>query len=111
MMIPIYVYISIVIIALLVFILFFIRNTKVCNFRIYLLKACGNHLDDYFNDIDWDAEDWKIKCELYEQVSSLYKQINNKYKYEEMLYSIKPLRLDKWFTEEEINFIKFGTLN
>lgn len=105
-----YFYISIVIIILLGLILFFIKNIKTSEFRIYILNMSYNHLDDYYNNIDWDSIDWRDRCKLYEKASSLYKQINDKYKYEEMLFSIKPLKLDKWFTEEEVNFIKFGTL-
>lgn len=111
MMIAVYVYFSIIIIALLFSALFLIRNAKVCKFRIYILKTTYNHVDDYYNNIDWDSIDWRDRYELHEKASSLCQQINDKYKYEEMLYSIKPLKLDKWFTEEEVNFIEFGTLN
>ena len=102
--------IVIVILALLVLILFFIKNIKTCEFRIYILNMSYNHTMDYYDNVDWSSEDWEIKYKLYEKASSLYKQINDKYEYDEMLYSIKPLRLDKWFTEEEVNFIEFGTL-
>lgn len=111
MMTPVYIYISIIIIVSLLSALFLIRNTKVCRFRIYVLDMSYNHLQDYFDDIDWDSIDWENKYKLHEKASSLYQQINNKYEYNEMLYSIKPLKLDKWFTEEEVNFIEFGTLN
>ena len=111
MMIAVYFYVSIVIIALLVSILFFIKNIKTSEFRIYILNMSYNHLMDYYDDIDWSSKDWKVNYKLYEKASSLYKQINDKYEYDEMLYSIKPLKLDKWFTEEEVNFIEFGTLN
>lgn len=111
MMTPVYVYINIIIIVSLLFILFLIRNTKVCKFRIYILNMSYDHVDDYCNNIDWDSIDWKDKYKLYEEASSLCQRINDKYKYDEMLYSIKPLKLDKWFTEEEVNFIEFGTLN
>lgn len=105
-----YICISIVIIALLVFILIFIKIIKTGEFRIYILNMSYNHMMDYYDNIDWSSKDWKINYKLYEKASSIYKQINDKYEYDEMLYSIKPLELDKWFTEEEINFIKFGTL-
>lgn len=106
-----YFYINIAIIALLILILFFIRNIKTSEFRTYILNISHNHVIDYYNDIDWSSKDWKIKYKLYDKAFYFYKQINDKYEYNEMLYSTKPLKLDKWFTEEEVNFIKFGTLN
>ena len=109
-MITIIVFISFIIFILLLYVLFSIRNAKVCNFRIYILEMSYNHLVDYFNDVDWNSIDWENKYKLHEKASSIYKQINDKYEYDEMLYSIRPLKLDKWFTEEEINFIEFGTL-
>ena len=110
-MIAMNIFFSFLILILLLSILFLIRNTKVCRFRIYVLNTSFNHLQYYYDDIDWNSTDWEIKYKLYEQASSLYQQINGKYKYDEMLFSTKPLRLDKWFTEEECNFIEFGTLN
>ena len=98
------------IIILLLSILFIIRNEKVCKFRIYILNMSYRHVDDYHNNIDWNSIDWEDSYELHEKACSLYRQINDKYEYEEMLFSIKPLRLDEWFTEEEVNFIEFGTL-
>lgn len=106
-----YFYISIVIIVLLGLILLFIKNIKTSEFRIYILNMSYNYMMDYYDNIDWNSKDWKVNYKLYEKASSLYKQINDKYEYDEMLYSIKPLKLDKWFTEEEVNFIEFGTLN
>lgn len=102
--------ISFFIIVLLLSILFIIRNVKVYKFRIYILKTTYNHSEDYWNDIDCDSIEWVVQHDLYKKASDLYQQINNKYEYDEMLYSTKPLKLDKWFTEEEVNFIKFGTL-
>lgn len=104
------VFIGFLIIISSLFILFTIRNIKVCQFRIYVLNTSFDHLQDYFNDIDWNSIDWEDRYKLHEEASSLYQQINDKYEYNEMLYSIKPLKLDKWFTEEEVNFIEFGTL-
>ena len=111
MMIVINIFISFLIFMLLLSTLFLIRNVKVCEFRNYIINASYNHMLDYYNDIDWNSKDWKINYKLYEKASSLYRQINDKYEYDKMLYSIKPLKLDKWFTEEEVNFIEFGTLN
>lgn len=111
MMIVINIFISFLIFMLLLSTLFLIRNVKVCEFRNYIINASHNHTLDYYDDIDWNSKDWEINYKLYEKASSLYRQINDKYEYNEMLYSIKPLKLDKWFTEEEVNFIEFGTLN
>ena len=56
---------------------FFSRNKKVCEFRLYILDLNPN----------------KIRACI-----KLYK----KYSYEQMLFSFKPLRLEFWFTEEEL---------
>lgn len=33
------------------------------------------------------------------------REIFNKYTYEDMLYSIKPLKLESWYTEDEIKIL------
>lgn len=57
------------------------RNDRVCDFRLYILDLNPN----------------KIRACI-----KLYK----KYSYKQMLYSFKPLRLECWFTEEELRTIE-----
>lgn len=58
------------------------RNGKVYDFRIKFIKIAN--------------------LANYKEVIKLY----DKYSYEEMLYSFKPLKLEAWFTEEEIKILK-----
>lgn len=37
------------------------------------------------------------------------KKLHDKYSYEKMLFSFKPLKLEAWFTEEEIKILKGGS--
>lgn len=61
-----------------------LRNGKVCDFRIKFIKFAN--------------------LANYKEVIKLH----DKYSYEEMLYSFKPLKLEAWFTEEEIKILKGG---
>lgn len=58
------------------------RNDKVLDFRLKIIEAFLS------------ANRRGIKNPL------------EKYSYEDMLYSIKPLKLEAWFTEEEIKILK-----
>lgn len=88
-------------ILLVLSIYFLIRNDNVLDFRLnyvrnaydYLYKTlhcCINEEDlyeyDKLCDIVWDAID--------------------RYSYEKMLFSFKPLKLEYWFTEEEIEYLR-----
>lgn len=57
------------------------RNDRVRDFRLYILDLNPNKIPE--------------SIELYE-----------KYSYEQMLYSFKPLRLECWFTKEELKTIE-----
>lgn len=83
------------VIALIFSIYISTRNFKVRSFRLLLiemsygyelhrLRESGKRSGD-----EEDAFDWFL----------------NKYSYEDMLFSCKPLRLEKWYTEEELTEI------
>ena len=61
------------------------RNNKVCDFRIKIIESGS-------------LANWH-------QV----KMLHDKYTHDQMLYSIKPLKLKYWFTEQEIKILKGGT--
>lgn len=77
----------IVFLALIVLTYVLIRNEKVFNFREYIRECIYENYngDDYF----------QIRQTLYD-----------KYSYDDLLYSIKPLKLEYWYTEEEIKVMK-----
>lgn len=61
------------------------RNNKVYDFRIKIIDGIT-------------LANWRDAKKLYD-----------KYSYGDMLYSIKPLKLEAWFTEEEIKILKGGS--
>ena len=65
------------------------RNDKVCAFR------------NKISDLEYKRRIEAIRQGLY------FKDLNlhDKYSYNDMLYSFKPLKLEKWFTEEEIRYL------
>lgn len=70
------------------------RNYEVYDFRMYLLELASMYnarrIKDTKLDVIHNACMWFVE----------------KYTYEEMLYSDKPLTLEAWYTEKEINEIK-----
>ncbi len=69
------------------------RDRKISEFRSMIAELCdeydNRHLqhDDFF--LFRSAQDWFL----------------NKYSYEEMFFSIKPLKLKYWYTKEELDKI------
>lgn len=68
------------------------RNNKVAAFRGKLIDMSSEYNKRRINEHDFD-----YKC--------AYEWFLNKYTYKRMLYSFKPLKLEAWFTEEEIKEI------
>lgn len=99
-----------VFISIIISITIFIRNIMVYKFRKYIINICYTHTMEYLNDRLNNFIDYEISTNIYHKAVNMRNNIIDKYKYEEMIFSIKPLKLDKWFTEEEVNFIEFGTL-
>lgn len=65
------------------------RNDKVYKFRYEIL------------DLESERHSEAIRQGLF------FKRLNllDKYSYDDMLYSFKPLKLENWFTEEEIEYL------
>lgn len=87
---------------LLVFAVYFlIRNDKVLYFRLnytrnaynYLYKTLHCCIDE--EDLD---EYYKLRNRVYNTI--------DRYSYNKILFSFKPLKLEYWFTEEEIKYLK-----
>ena len=73
----------------IVFLLYLLyRNNKVYRFRNDIL----DHM--YYSDIDWDK--WLKARNIY-----------TKYSYDDMVFSFKPIKLESWFTEEEIKLLGY----
>lgn len=90
---------SLIILCIFLFLLFLIssyvlyRNEKVSRFRRELIdiadEGCKRHLKELNN------KDYLRPFSIYESV-----------RYEKMLYSFKPLKLEYWYTEDEIKQMK-----
>lgn len=69
------------------------RNKQVYVFRSHLIDM----LDSYINR--------HIKTITEEEYDTMVRRFLHKWSYQDMLESTKPLILEEWFTEEEINKI------
>lgn len=82
-----------------------IRNEIVGTFRITLnhltFGLVINYIDSFEND-----EEFTQHYSEYECLDRASKHLQDKYTYEQMLFSFKPLRLESWFTEDELSFLK-----
>ena len=68
------------------------RNDKVYTFSIHIIDCSHDEIQRVIHeDIDRGKQ-------LIEQIEKMYKRNS----YERMLFSIKPLKIKYWFTEEEI---------
>jgi hypothetical protein len=99
--------ILIVLVILLVFLLYFLnRNNKVFRFSVglnhFLLNELLRILNTYKNDGEF-YEDENNYHNIREKTYSLL----DKHSYNEYLCSFKSLKLEKWFTEEELEFMKY----
>lgn len=72
---------------LLIYTSYIKRNYEVHKFRFYLIDLCSNYAVKKIAN----SEDWN------------YDKFLNKYSHKKMLYSFKPLKLENWFTKEEID--------
>lgn len=75
------------IIQLLVCVYVLIRTPKVYKFRRYLINHIYNKVD--VNNF-WDA-----------------RRLFDKHTYRKMLYSFKPLKVEYWFTDEELKLLGY----
>lgn len=86
-------------IGIIISMYFLIRNNKVCKFRIYIAdlvysRAC--------NMIDNGAS--------HRDIFYLWDMIND-ISYEKMLFSFKPLKMECWFTDDELKSLGYETRN
>ena len=87
---------------LLVFSVYFlIRNDKVLYFRVNYVRNAYDYLYKTLhcctNEEDLDK---------YHKLSDRVNNVIDRYSYNKMLFSFKPLKLEYWFTKEEIKYFK-----
>lgn len=83
------------------------RNNKTCAFTIFYSDAAFEVVGDFLNSLQNDQE-LNDRKEEYKELKKMCRQIVEKYSYEQILYSLKPFKLESWFTPEEVEFIKRG---
>jgi hypothetical protein len=99
--------ILLVILILIVFCLYLLnRNNKVYYFNRSLCKFLYGELkrilNTYKDDYEFHEDEDNYNC-IEEKINILL----DKYSYEKYLYSFKPLKLEKWFTKEELEFMEY----
>lgn len=93
------------IILLLINIYILIRNNKVADFKLMLLKKSAEALVKYLN---FPNSDKKFNDYNFEKIYKLYKDINE-ISYDKMLFSFKPLIEDRWLTQEQSDFLEYSS--
>lgn len=94
-----YIILTIAIIGFLGSIFILIRNHKVYKFRTYIADLIYSRGCDMIDD-----------GVSYQDVSPLWDILNN-ISYEEMLFSLKPLKMECWFTDDELKLLGYERKN
>ena len=84
-----------------------IRNNKTYTFTCFYGDAAFKVVGDFLNSLHNDQE-LHDREEEYKELKKMCYKIIKKYSYEQILYSLKPFKLEAWFTPEEVEFIKRG---
>lgn len=100
----------VVLVAIVVAIYLLRRNDKVCDFRIEINNKCHDVLDNFLYSLKNDEELYQRYGE-YEQLEMKENDIRSKHSYGSMLFSLKPLKLEHWFTNKEIEFMNLKFLS
>ena len=99
--------IVIVLVILIVLCLYILnRNNKVYCFTVSFGRLLFDELDRILNTYKDDDEFHKDK-ENYDYIKEKTYSLLDKHSYDKYLLSFKPLKIEKWFTEEELEFIKY----
>jgi hypothetical protein len=86
---------------------FLIRNVQVFHFQTTISNAAHQNVIDWLDSLENDDELNRRRDE-YEAKAKMLDRICNKLSYEKMLFSFRPLTLESWFDEKEIEFIEDG---
>jgi hypothetical protein len=81
------------------------RNNKVYHFNVilgdFLFGEMKRILNTYKDDNEFHEDE-----NNYNYIKEKVQLLLDKHSYNEYLYSFKPLKLEKWFTEEELEFMR-----
>ena len=82
------------------------RSNKVLYFTVSLSVILFDELKRILNTYK-DDKDFHEDENNYNYIKEKIQFLLDKYSYNKYLFSFKPLKLEKWFTEEELEFIKY----
>ena len=91
---------AILFMTLVIFIYLDIRNNQVYVFLKHIINCSHEEVQ-------------RVICEDIDRAKQLYRRLDeiyNRNSYDKMLYSIKPLKVKYWFTEEEIKTFNLSDL-
>lgn len=86
---------TILTISFLVCVYSLIRNDKVYKFRGYIIDLIYSRASDMINE-----------GASYQDISYLWNMLED-ISYDEMLYSFKPLKMEYWFTDDELKLLGY----
>lgn len=99
--------ILIVLVILAVFGFYFLnRNNEVYCFSISLSNFLFDELIRISNTYK-DGDEFYKDENNYNYISEKVYSLLDKHSYNEYLYSFKPLKLEKWFSKEDLEFMKY----
>ena len=81
------------------------RNNEVYEFRLKVIDKVYDKINKKIFSYKGD-EEFTAHYDEYKEYRNKLKKIQQRYTYDEMLYSLKPLKMEKWFTPEELELLK-----
>ena len=96
----------ILLVALITIVYILIRNDQVYEFQMLVSRGCHAYLIIYINQNRDNFSE-----EQYENLRARVYEINDRYSYYRMLFSFRSLRLDCWYTQDEVDIIEEGINN
>lgn len=81
-----------------------IRNNRVGMFRIMLNHLTSDLILNYLNSKK--EKSFQEQQDEYDYLVQRRYHIINKHTYERMLFSFKPLQIDSWFSEEDVEYMQ-----
>ena len=104
--IALFVFLSIIVVVLIYLFYLLFRNNKVLNFRYLIIEGSYNYVKNFIDTDRYDTvQEYDEHEHQYRRLMDKAHNTINKYSYDKMLFSFKPLKLEKWFSSEEIEFI------
>lgn len=83
-----------------------VRNEQVYRLQMLVSHGCHGYLLSYIKQYEDDFD-----LEQYENLEARVYEIKDRYSYDRMLFSLRSLRLDCWYTQDEVDIIEEGINN